>query len=150
MVNEYLSHHKFTQNPAWYAVQALPYLMEYPYECTEQIFSRFYANSLATNVANAHPKIKTVFERWKNTDVKALQSNLTKNQELKTALLAETPRRAYFCASFSINIFSAKLRQVCGILETFKKLYPNRHFFFNKMLYYCVLKYTFAIHNKSK
>lgn len=90
-----LTHHaltlEFTQNPAWYAVQALPYLMEYPYECTEQIFSRFYANSLATNVANAHPKIKTVFERWKNTDVKALQSNLSKNQALKTALLEETP-----------------------------------------------------------
>jgi hypothetical protein len=90
-----LTHHaltlEFTQNPAWYAVQALPYLMEYPYECTEQIFSRFYANALATNVANAHPKIKTVFERWKNTDVKALQSNLSKNQELKTALLEETP-----------------------------------------------------------
>jgi uncharacterized protein YfaS (alpha-2-macroglobulin family) len=82
---------EFTQNPAWYAVQALPYLIEYPYECTEQIFSRFYANSLATNVANAHPKIKSVFERWKNIDVKALQSNLTKNQELKTALLEETP-----------------------------------------------------------
>jgi len=31
-----LRHHKmtleFTSNPAWYAVQALPYLMEYPYE----------------------------------------------------------------------------------------------------------------------
>ncbi len=31
---------EFTSNPAWYAVQALPYLMEYPYECTEQWFSR--------------------------------------------------------------------------------------------------------------
>jgi uncharacterized protein YfaS (alpha-2-macroglobulin family) len=82
---------EFTSNPAWYAVQALPYLMEYPYDCTEQIFSKFYANSLATNVANAHPKIKLVFDRWKNLDVKALQSNLTKNQELKTALLEETP-----------------------------------------------------------
>ncbi|MDZ7878214.1 MAG: alpha-2-macroglobulin family protein [Saprospiraceae bacterium] len=82
---------EFTQNPAWYAVQALPYLMEYPYECTEQIFSRFYANSLATNVANAHPKIKAVFDRWRTIDTKALQSNLTKNQELKSALLEETP-----------------------------------------------------------
>jgi uncharacterized protein YfaS (alpha-2-macroglobulin family) len=82
---------EMTQNPAWYAVQALPYLMEYPYECTEQIFSRYYANALATNVANSTPKIKAVFERWKNTDVAALQSNLSKNQELKTALLEETP-----------------------------------------------------------
>ena len=52
-----LQHHQFTleftSNPAWYAVQALPYLMEYPYDCTEQIFSRYYANSLATEVANS-------------------------------------------------------------------------------------------------
>ncbi|MBI1224053.1 MAG: hypothetical protein GC192_02340 [Bacteroidetes bacterium] len=82
---------EFTQNPAWYAVQALPYLMEYPYECNEQIFSRYYANSLATSVANSHPKIKTIFERWRNYEPDALKSNLSKNQELKTALLEETP-----------------------------------------------------------
>lgn len=82
---------EFTQNPAWYAVQALPYLMEYPYECNEQIFSRYYANSLATSVANSHPKIKTVFDRWRNYEPDALKSNLSKNQELKTALLEETP-----------------------------------------------------------
>ncbi|MBK9012788.1 MAG: hypothetical protein IPM82_01135 [Saprospiraceae bacterium] len=76
---------EFTQNPAWYAVQALPYLMEYPYECNEQIFSRYYANSLATSVANSHPKIKAVFDRWRNYEPDALKSNLSKNQELKTA-----------------------------------------------------------------
>ncbi|MFK8005570.1 MAG: alpha-2-macroglobulin [Saprospiraceae bacterium] len=80
---------EFTSNPAWYAVQALPYLMEYPHACTEQIFNRYYANSLATNVANSHPKVKTIFEKWKNTD--AMLSNLSKNQELKSALLEETP-----------------------------------------------------------
>jgi len=61
-----LKHHKLslemTSNPAWYAVQALPYLMEYPYE---------------------------VFNQWKNTD--ALLSNLEKNQELKSLLIQETP-----------------------------------------------------------
>ncbi len=82
---------EFTQNPAWYAVQALPYLMEYPYECTEQIFARYYANSLATSVANSHPKIKGVFDKWRNYEPAALQSNLSKNEELKTALLEETP-----------------------------------------------------------
>src|SRR5690606_23852179 len=83
----------------WYAVQALPYLMEYPYECNEQIFSRYYANSLATSVANSHPKIKAVFDKWRDFSPPiggagggdALLSNLSKNQELKTALLQETP-----------------------------------------------------------
>jgi len=82
---------EYTSNPAWYAVQALPYLMEYPYECAEQTFNRYYANSLATYISNSMPKIKTVFEKWKTVDTAALQSNLEKNQELKSALLEETP-----------------------------------------------------------
>lgn len=82
---------EFTSNPAWYAVQALPYLMEYPYECAEQTFSRFYANSIATFIANSHPRIKAVFDAWRNETPDALLSNLEKNQELKSAILAETP-----------------------------------------------------------
>jgi hypothetical protein len=82
---------EYNSNPAWYAVQALPYLMEYPYECAEQIFNRYYANALATYISNSMPKIKTVFEKWKTIDTTALQSNLEKNQELKSALLEETP-----------------------------------------------------------
>ncbi|RAJ14468.1 alpha-2-macroglobulin family protein [Olleya aquimaris] len=88
-----LKHHKLTlemtSNPAWYAVQALPYLMEYPYECNEQTFSRFYANSLASHIVNSNPRIKEVFNQWKNSD--ALLSNLEKNEELKSILIQETP-----------------------------------------------------------
>jgi uncharacterized protein YfaS (alpha-2-macroglobulin family) len=80
---------EFTSNPVWYAVQALPYIMEYPHECSEQIFSRFYANTLATSVVTKMPQIKRVYDRWKGTD--AMKSNLEKNQELKSALLEETP-----------------------------------------------------------
>lgn len=82
---------EFTANPAWYAIQALPFLMEYPHECSEQIFSRYYANSIATYIANSNPKIKKVFDAWKTVDKDALLSNLEKNQELKYALLEETP-----------------------------------------------------------
>jgi uncharacterized protein YfaS (alpha-2-macroglobulin family) len=91
-----LKHHKYTleytSNPAWYAIQALPYMMEYPYECSEQVFSRYYANTIATSIANSAPKIKRVFEMWQKTPgSKALLSNLEKNQELKSLLLEETP-----------------------------------------------------------
>lgn len=84
---------EFTSNPAWYAVQALPYLMEYPYDCSEQIFSKFYANSMATHIANSSPKIKAVFDAWKNAggEKSTLLSNLDKNEELKSLLLEETP-----------------------------------------------------------
>ncbi|MCH3881853.1 MULTISPECIES: alpha-2-macroglobulin family protein [Tenacibaculum] len=88
-----LQNHKLTlemtSNPAWYAIQALPYLMEYPYECAEQTFSRYYANTLATYVANSNPKIQEVFNKWKSSE--ALLSNLEKNQELKSLIIQETP-----------------------------------------------------------
>lgn len=90
-----LTHHKltveYTSNPAWYAVQALPYMMEYPYECAEQTFSRYYANAIATHIVSEQPKIEKVFEEWKNNDPDALLSNLEKNQELKSLILEETP-----------------------------------------------------------
>jgi hypothetical protein len=76
-------------NPAWYAVLALPYLMEYPWECTEQTFNRLYANSLARHIAGSDPKIRQVFEQWKGTP--ALDSPLEKNQDLKAVMLEETP-----------------------------------------------------------
>ena len=82
---------EFTANPAWYAVQALPYLMEYPYECAEQTFARYYANSLATYVVNSKPKIKAIFDAWKTSSPDAFLSNLEKNQELKAVVLEETP-----------------------------------------------------------
>ncbi len=88
-----LKNHKLTlevtSNPAWYAVQALPYLMEYPYDCNEQTFARYYANSLASHIANSNKRIREVFDQWANSD--ALLSNLEKNQELKSLLIQETP-----------------------------------------------------------
>ena len=97
--SETLQHHsltvEFSANPAWYAVQALPYLIEYPYECSEQTFNRFYANALAMKIANASPRIKAIFEKWKSSSPpnkeNGLLSNLEKNPELKSALLQETP-----------------------------------------------------------
>lgn len=91
-----LRHHRytleFTSNPVWYAVQALPYLMEFPHACSEQVFSRFYANTLASSVTGKMPNLRRMYDRWKAEPGQPnLQSNLNKNQELKSALLEETP-----------------------------------------------------------
>lgn len=90
-----MKHHsltlEYTSNPAWYAVQAIPYLMEYPHECAEQLFSRYYANALATHIVNSNPKIKEIFQRWEKESPESLLSNLEKNEELKYILLNETP-----------------------------------------------------------
>ena len=90
-----LKHHKltleYTSNPAWYAIQAMPYMMEYPYDCAEQTFTRYYSNSLASSIVNSSPKIKAVFDNWKQQSPAAFMSNLEKNKELKSLLLQETP-----------------------------------------------------------
>lgn len=83
---------EYTANPAWYAVQALPYLMEYPYECAEQTFNRYYANALAAHILEKAPKVKAVFKKWEeDATLSSFKSPLEKNEELKSALLEETP-----------------------------------------------------------
>ena len=89
---------EMTANPAWYAVQSLPYLMEYPYECSEQVFSRLYANLLAAQILKSNPRFKTILAEWMRqaqsgtaTQKNALESKLAQNQELKNLLLQETP-----------------------------------------------------------
>ncbi len=89
---------EMTANPAWYAVQSLPYLMEYPYECSEQTFSRLYANLLAAQILKANPRFKAVLAEWTRqaqsgtaAQRNALESKLAQNQELKNLLLQETP-----------------------------------------------------------
>ena len=57
--------------PAWYAVLSLPYLMEFPHECYEQKFSRYYANALAAHVVNADPRVRAVFDRWRKQGAEA-------------------------------------------------------------------------------
>lgn len=119
---------EFTSNPVWYAIQALPYLMEYPYECAEQTFSRFYANSFATGVINSSPKIKQVFSRWQQEkNGAALLSNLEKNPELKSILLEETPwvreadgeteRKKRLAILFDLNRMSYELKSNFEKLE---------------------------------
>jgi uncharacterized protein YfaS (alpha-2-macroglobulin family) len=82
---------QMVSNPSWYAVMALPYLMEYPHQCSEQTFNRLYANALARHIANSDPEIRRVFDIWKNTPGDTLDSPLEKNQDLKAVMLEETP-----------------------------------------------------------
>lgn len=82
---------EFTANPVWYVVQAMPYMMEYPYDCSEQIFTRYYANELGSSIIESRPRLKTIINQWKDLSPDAFLSNLEKNQELKYVLLEETP-----------------------------------------------------------
>ena len=77
--------------PAWYAVLSLPYLMEFPHECCEQTFSRYYANALGAHIANSDPRIRAMFDEWKAAGAQALKSPLETDEHLKSIALEETP-----------------------------------------------------------
>ncbi|MEM9928774.1 MAG: alpha-2-macroglobulin family protein, partial [Bacteroidota bacterium] len=79
-----------TTNPAWLALKSLPYLMEYPYDCTEQLANRYFANQLAYTTVSSKPILEQVFREWQK-DTNALKSELERNPQLKNALLTETP-----------------------------------------------------------
>lgn len=80
---------EFAENPVWYAVQALPLLMEYPHECAEQLFNRFAANAIAGRIVKAQSKIGAAIRRW--AEGGSLVSPLEKNESLKSVMLNETP-----------------------------------------------------------
>ena len=120
---------EFTQNPVWYAIQALPYLMKHENECSQEIFSRYYANVLASYIVNSSPKIKKVFDHWRNSKTSIeLLSNLEKNQELKSLLLQETPwvlnaqnesqRKKQIALLFQPNKISNELNSALKKLKT--------------------------------
>lgn len=81
----------YTNNPAWNAVLALPYLTNYPYECTEQTFSRYFANVLSSNLLSKCTEIKSILEQWNLESTENFLSELEKNKDLKQILLTETP-----------------------------------------------------------
>jgi hypothetical protein len=112
---------EFASNPAWYAVQALSTLDDPAYPNADNVFRSFYANSIAMFITNSNPKIKRVFDSWKNLTPDALLSNLEKNQQLKSALLQETPwvleakdesqRKQRLALLFDMNTLSGRLDQ---------------------------------------
>ncbi|GAB3546700.1 alpha-2-macroglobulin family protein [Spirosoma fluminis] len=77
-----------TSNPTWYALQSLPYLMEYRYECAEQLFSRLYANTLAAHIVGSKPEFAQVISQWQKNPPR---SPLESNEELKAITLENSP-----------------------------------------------------------
>ena len=82
---------EFSSHPIWYVVQALPYLAKPKYESAQNLFNRYYANTIASGIVTQFPKIKTVLEQWENSSPDAFLSNLQKNEQLKNILLDATP-----------------------------------------------------------
>lgn len=81
----------YTDNLAWNAVLALPYLNMKNDQSLIGVVNSYYANAISRHIVEQHPRIETIFNQWKNYSPDALMSELEKNESLKTILLEETP-----------------------------------------------------------
>lgn len=82
---------QYCNNPAWYAVQAMPALTDIDGSDAISIAATLYANSLAASMARSNPLIARAIELWKAAGNRNLTSLLAQNEELKQVLLSATP-----------------------------------------------------------
>lgn len=80
---------EYTANPVWHVIQSLPYLSNAENDGTEALVNQMTANLIGKYLVQNTPKLQAYFKKWQEQG--QLQSNLNKNQELKSALLEETP-----------------------------------------------------------
>ena len=81
---------EYTNNPAWFMIQALPTVAHPHDNCIICQTTAFYANIIGSHILKQNPQAKSVFEAWRHDDT-SLKSGLQKNEELKDLLLDETP-----------------------------------------------------------
>lgn len=89
--NESISQHvfkiEFTSNPAWYAMESFPYLMESTSEWTEDVFERFFASAMGISIQNNSSEIRETLKKWKPEN----PVNQYLNADLKSVLREEMP-----------------------------------------------------------
>src|SRR5690554_3481030 len=111
-----------SNNATWLMMQSLPYLLDYPHQCSEQLFARYFANVIASNVLENNPSIQQLVKEWKENP----KSKLEENEELKQILLQETPwmkdlvsdeeQKAQFAHYFDVNRLDDEAKKIEDIL----------------------------------
>lgn len=84
---------EYCENPAWYVVTALPGLRESEPLTALQAASGLFSAAVADGIVRSNPTIAKALHQWtmSNRSDSTLVSMLSKNQDLKIALLQATP-----------------------------------------------------------
>lgn len=111
-----------SNNATWLMMQSLPYLLDYPHQCSEQLFARYFANVIASNALENNPSIQQLVNEWKENP----KSKLEENEELKEILLQETPwmkdlvsdeeQKAQFAHYFDVNRLDDEAQKIEDLL----------------------------------
>jgi alpha-2-macroglobulin-like protein/alpha-2-macroglobulin family protein len=130
--NESLSQHafkiEFTSNPAWYAIEALPYLMESHPETCEEVFNRFFGNALGLAILNKSTTIRETIEKWKVQNPakqpinKDFHSLIVEEIPWVLAPKTETQKQQYLAAYLDISRLKHELLSGLNKLESLQSL----------------------------
>lgn len=83
---------KYTENPAWEVVSALPGLREGTIDSSLDAAAALFSAAVADGLMRQYPEIARTLRKWReNPSDSALTSMLEKNEELKSVLLSSTP-----------------------------------------------------------
>lgn len=81
---------QLTSNAVWECVMALPGVVEYHNSSLLAALSSLFSAATADGLSRSYPEIGKAIRQWENTD-SLLVSRLMKNEDLKIALLENTP-----------------------------------------------------------
>lgn len=82
---------EYTANPLWYAVQALPSVLDPRTDDALSLTAALYASVLSSRLAAQYPHLKNIAAEWMRNGQEQLKSPLDTQEDLKGILLDETP-----------------------------------------------------------
>ena len=82
---------EYTANPLWYAVQALPSVLQPRTEDVLSLAAAYYASTLSERLAGQYPQMKTAIDAWVQDGGEALKNPLETQEKLTGIVLEETP-----------------------------------------------------------
>lgn len=102
---------EMTSHPAWYAIQALPYVLDHGYDNAIDISDRLYITAVSEALCLQYPQLESVLQQWASGNDSA-QSSLEQMEEWKAITLQETPW---------VSMSNQERMQMSGLVKIFNK-----------------------------
>ena len=82
---------EYTANPLWYAVTALPSVLEPSTDDAQSLSAAYYASTLSTRLSSLYPQLKNAVDLWLYESGEELEGSLSMPEELAGVVSDETP-----------------------------------------------------------
>ena len=82
---------EYTANPLWYAVTALPSVLEPSTDDAQSLSAAYYASTLATRLSSLYPQLKNAVDLWLYESGEELEGSLSMQEEPAGVVSDETP-----------------------------------------------------------